>query len=83
MNAKESIGEKERPKERRLLAVPDILENISKGNWTAADIDALFGEVIRLRRENAGLKEFALKTSERLFMCHEILGRLAEKRGKR
>ena len=61
----------------------DILARFADGNWCPSDIDALFAEVLRLRRDNAGLKEFALKTSERLFMCHEILGRLAEKRGKR
>jgi hypothetical protein len=28
----------------------DILAPISQGNWTAADVDALFSEVLRLRK---------------------------------
>lgn len=58
----------------------DILTRFAEGNWQPSDIDALYSEVVRLRRENAGLKEFAMKIAERVFLAHEVLGRLAERK---
>ena len=61
----------------------DILTRFAEGNWRPSDIDALFAEVLRLRRENAGLKAFALNLAERICACSDILSHLAERKIKR